>query len=142
MKMIRRENPWSPGPFLGDMWMERALRDFAPFTRWFGSMDPFANNAYRSVAGDLYEDDHHYHVRVEIPGARPEEVEVKMEKEMLHISFQRNEENGGGAVSLARSFALPGPVDVDSIKAKLLDGILTVSLPRSPESKPHVIPVE
>jgi len=142
MKLIRTPNPWSLAatPF-SDAWVDRAFRDLGPLARWFSS-NMNEGETVGDVAADLFEDDHNYHLRVELPGARKEEVVVRFENGMLHVAFTRGGEDGGDQFALSRAFRLPGPVDQEGIKAKLEDGILTVTVPRAEEAKPRLISIE
>lgn len=140
MKIIRNY-PLSYSPLSLDQWFNRAFAGLDPVARLFPSPPPTEWLGRAQLPADLFEDDHHYHVRVEIPGARKEDIGVRIEDGSLHVSYQRaNGENRPG-LSLTRSFRLPGPVAVDGISARLEDGILVVTLPRHEEAKPRVIPV-
>ena len=44
--------------------------------------------------------------------------------------------------TFARSFALPKLVDAENVKAKYVDGVLTLTLPKKPEAKPKAIQVQ
>lgn len=142
MKLIRTPNPWSfaATPF-ADAWVDRAFRDLSPLARWFSAATR-EGETYGEVAADLFEDDHDYHVRVELPGARKEEVAVRFENGMLHVAFTRGSAEDGDQFALSRAFRLPGPVNPEGIKARLEDGILTVSVPRAEEAKPRLITIE
>lgn len=138
MKLIRT-NPLAFSAFTPDEWLNRAIAGFDAFSRFLPSPDEWLGRAH--LPADLYEDDHHYHVRIEIPGAKKEEIGLRVEDGALHISYQRAGEEDRAGISLTRSFRLPGPVSVDAISAKLENGILQVTLPRHEEAKPRVIPV-
>lgn len=49
-------------------------------------------------------------------------------------------ERGLGAFE--RRLALPVAIDASRVEAKLVDGVLTVTCPKAPESRPHKIPVQ
>lgn len=77
-------------------------------------------------------------VRAEIPGVKPEEVDVTVHDRVLTISGERKieqeEERGGYLVrerrygSFRRSMQLPEGVDETSIKARFENGVLEVIL--------------
>ena len=81
-----------------------------------------------------------YHIEVELPGIKKEEVEVKVEENVLSISGERNlrdevkEEDYHKVESyygkFSRSFTLPERVDVENIHAESTDGLLEVVLPK------------
>jgi HSP20 family protein len=78
-------------------------------------------------------------VRAELPGARPEDVEITVHQGVLTTSGkreeQREEERGGGYLfrerrsgSFRRSIQLPEGIDEDRIRARFEDGVLQVSI--------------
>jgi HSP20 family protein len=140
MKLIRT-NPLAYGSLTPDEWFNRALAEFDAFARIFPAPASTESLGRAHLPADLFEDDHNYHVRIEIPGARKEEVGVRVEDGELHVSYQRAAEENRTGISLTRSFQLPGPVSVEGICARLENGILHVTLPRHEEAKPRVIPV-
>lgn len=81
-----------------------------------------------------------YHIEVELPGIKKEEVDVKVEENVLTISGERNlrdevqEENYHKVESyygkFSRSFTLPERVDVENIHAESADGLLEVIIPK------------
>ncbi len=66
------------------------------------------------------------------------EGERKFEKESEKKAYHRVERAYGRFV---RAFSLPVNVDADKINATLVDGILTVELPKREEAKPKSIPI-
>ena len=104
-----------------------------------------------SPALDVYEDKDTYTVKAELPGMKKEEINVSLQEGTLSIFGERKAENKyeGAEVYRAeryvgrfqRSVLLPGSVAVDKISAKYKDGVLTVTLPKTEESKPKQIDV-
>lgn len=54
------------------------------------------------------------------------------------ITWLRRERGTG---SFERRLALPVAIDPARVEARLVDGVLTVTCPKAPESQPHKIPV-
>jgi HSP20 family protein len=87
---------------------------------------------------DVVQKDDDLVVRAELPGARPEDVEITVHQGVLTISGKREEqseeERGGYLVrerrsgSFRRSLQLPERVDEDSIRARFENGVLEVSI--------------
>lgn len=142
MKLIRTNTPWAVGPVRFDDWFARAFGDLGGFSRLLDLPEGGDVFARSHLSADLFEDDHNYHVRVEIPGAKKEEVSAKLEDGVLHVAYQRPGGENTASISLTRAFRLPGPVAADQVTAKLEDGILTVTLPRHAEAKPRTITIE
>jgi len=90
-------------------------------------------------------------IRVEIPGVKPEDVDITMEDRTLTISgkreFDETVEQAGYhpreifAGEFKRTLVLPEGLNPEEITAKAEDGILTVTLPRRPEVLPRKVKV-
>ncbi len=103
-------------------------------------------------AVDIYETKDAINIEVEAPGMKQEDIKINLENNTLTIygerKFEKKEEGKNyyrmerAYGSFSRSFLLPDNVDVEGIKAKYKDGVLTISLPKRPESKPKEIPIE
>jgi len=103
-------------------------------------------------AVDLYEDKDNLVVKAELPGMKKEDIEISLHQGNLLISGERkvesNEENGESSRSerffgrFQRALELPKAVDPNGVSASYKDGILTVKLPKTEESKPKQITVQ
>lgn len=102
---------------------------------------------------DLKELDGTYEVTAELPGIKPEQVEVTVENNMLTIRGEKKEEEtkeeeGKWHVfercygSFERSFTLPRGVDESKVQARFDNGILKVTLPKTVVSKGKKIKIE
>lgn len=101
---------------------------------------------------DIREKDGTYVLEAELPGLSEKDVEVKVDDNLLTISSknetEKSEENNGYILkerrrsSFARSFVLPKDVDRDSIEAHFADGLLSLTLNKTPEAKPKMIEVK
>ena len=93
---------------------------------------------------DLYEDEHSYHATLELPGVNKGDANVEFADSELDVSAKVSKETltGRKNFDLKRSITLPDLVGDGDIVAKLVDGILTVSLPKAEAAKPRSITVE
>jgi len=90
-------------------------------------------------------------IRVEVPGVKPEDVDITVEDRTLAISGKRefadSTEQGGYhrreifTGEFKRTLVLPEGLNAEEITAKAEDGILTVTLPRRPEVLPRKVKV-
>jgi len=81
-----------------------------------------------------------YHIEVDLPGIKKEDVEVKVEDNILTISGKRELKDEvkeksyykieSAYGSFSRSFTLPEKVDIENIKASSEDGVLEVIIPK------------
>jgi HSP20 family protein len=101
---------------------------------------------------DISEADDGYHIEAELPGVKKEEISLGIEDENLLISVNRAEEtNDEGknfihrerrTSSMSRRIRLAG-ADPDSITAKLEDGVLNITIPKSePVNTTRTIEIE
>jgi HSP20 family protein len=100
---------------------------------------------------DLYEDKDSLFVKIELPGMKKEEIEVSLHEGSLSISGERKSEQKHQDADMyraerffgrfQRTVVLPNPVAADKVKAQYKDGILSITLPKTEESKPKHIDV-
>ncbi len=98
----------------------------------------------------VWEEDAAYHVELDVPGVAREDVELTFDKGKLTISVERkapeekaehwHEERGYGKA--IREVALSKLVDPKTISAKLTNGVLHVTVGKSPEAQPKRIEVK
>jgi len=107
------------------------------------------NSSIPSV--DVYEDEKAYYLEAELPGYTEDEVNVHVEKHVLHISSEKvNEKKENkkflvrerGYVKFDRSFTLPEGINESGIEAEFSNGILKVTLPKTPVEQPKKIEVK
>lgn len=106
-------------------------------------------------AVDFEDRGEHYLVVADLPGIKPEDVEISLDGDALHIKGERlaetdtGEENGKrfrrtervyGA--FRRSFQLPADVDPDAIEAHGKDGVLHVRIGKQAVTQPRRIAVQ
>ena len=89
---------------------------------------------------DLYETADGFVLTAELPGLAREQIEVQVTHDRIMIRGERSSRHGHGEHyhrvergygRFSRAFALPEPVDVESVTADLRDGILTVTIPKA-----------
>ena len=89
-------------------------------------------------------------IEAEVPGLTDKDVAVSLHQGVVTLSGERKTQAPEGytahrqerpSLKFSRSFNLPAKVDAEAAKASVKDGILTVVLPKTPESKPRQIAV-
>lgn len=105
-------------------------------------------------AVDVAEKNKHYEITAELPGISPADVEVKLSNGILTIKGEKKEEKQESESdyvlserhygSFVRSFRLPDDVAADKIEAQFTNGVLSVRMPRSVETRQNekTIPVK
>src|SRR5258708_7320956 len=100
---------------------------------------------------DISEDEHNIVLHAEIPGVKPEDLNVTLENNVLTLTgnrkfedekkkenFHRIERRFG---RFTRSFTLPVTLDAENVNAVFESGILSITLPKKAEFKPKQITI-
>ncbi len=90
-----------------------------------------------------------YVIEAEMPGVNKDGLEITLEGAQLTLVGRRTAQETSATplfretsrADFLRVFELDPAIDTDKITAKLEQGILTLSLPKSERVKPRVIPV-
>jgi HSP20 family protein len=100
---------------------------------------------------DIYETEDSIVLNAEVPGIDEKDIEIKIEDNTLTLKGERNfeketkEENyhriERSYGSFFRSFSLPRNVDQDKINAEHDNGVIRITMPKKPESKPKTVKV-
>ena len=101
---------------------------------------------------DVYEDAHQVVLKLEVPGIKQEDLDVRLENQTLTVkgerkfekdekeeNFHRIERRYG---TFTRTFTLPQTVDTTAPKAGYEHGVLTIALPKKEAAKPRQVKVE
>jgi HSP20 family protein len=107
-----------------------------------------------SIKLDLSERDASYTVKAEIPGVKKDDIDVRIDGNMVTISAEvksEKETKGDGGRVLrqerregyaSRSFALASPIDESLVQASYKDGILSLTLPKKAATSSKRIAVQ
>ena len=135
--------------------MDRLLDEFyhdgfelSPFFKGLEDLGDFAPKM------DINETKKEITVSAELPGLKPEDVEISLHDNVLTIQGEKQAEKEEEDVhsyyversygSFARSVRLPSQVDAEKIEASLKDGLLKITLPKSQgaQEKTKKIPIK
>jgi HSP20 family protein len=145
MKLTRHNAPQSGLARVADFdeWFRNPFVGLPAFSRLFDWESAFGSEALGRLATDIHEDKDNYYATFEVPGVKKEDVKLELNDRLLTVTVARKEKSGDSESSFtsARSISVPDSVKSDAIVAKLEDGILTVTLPKSEERKPRNIDV-
>lgn len=103
-------------------------------------------------AVDVHEESSRYVIRADVPGVRPDAIEVSLENGVLTLRGERHEERregeGGEARrverihgSFFRRFTLPDTADAERVEARTEHGVLEISIPKKEQPLPKRIKV-
>lgn len=158
---VRKENasvPSAPAPtrrpsaldYRDPFRMMRELMGWEPFEM----ASTFGNAPLASFAPsfEVTETKDGYLFKADVPGVKENDLEVSLTGNRLTISGKREAEKREQVEtyytyersygSFTRSFTLPDGVDTTAISADLKDGVLTLSVKKSPEAQPKRIAVQ
>lgn len=108
----------------------------------------------RAPHADVMETKDDIRVTLELPGLRPEDLDVNLEDNVLTISGEKKEERDEEGQEnrwhlserrygrFSRSFVLPKEVEQDRIQASFENGVLHVTIPKSERVKPRRIQIQ
>lgn len=145
MSVVRYE-PWAL--------VNRLSRDF---DRLFSVQLDHGDESRSSIvdwvpAVDIKEEDKQFVLHADLPGVDAKDIEITMEKGLLTIrgrrqSESRQEKDGYRRVERAtgefyRRFTLPDTADSQAIKARSVNGVLEVTIPKQAAVLPRRIDVE
>jgi HSP20 family protein len=118
------------------------------FENFFGTPSSGALSVDSMPSIDVSETAEAIEVKTDLPGIKPENIDIEIKDDYLTISGQTSEEKeseeGDGRKyhrierrtgSFSRSVRLPCGVLQDKVDAELKDGVLTVTLPKAEEAK-------
>lgn len=118
---------------------------------WGGQSGDWTSGALMPSV-DLAESDKALEVRMDLPGMKPEEIDIQLNENILTVSGERKEERETREKSyhrverhvgkFSRSFTLPRPVNSDEVAAEYKDGVLTITLPKTEEARARRINVK
>jgi HSP20 family protein len=116
-----------------------------------GADEGFARGAW-SPSVDIFENKDQIVLEAELPGLKPEEVDISIENNVLTIhgerkfekkdetdNFHRVERSYG---SFTRSFTLPPTVSSENADAQFENGVLRLTLAKREEAKPRRIEIK
>jgi len=111
---------------------------------------PTKPQEYVAPEVNIFENKDGYILEAEMPGVNKEGLQLMLENDELTIIGRRNNERLAGDVLFCecpkadyrRVFTLDPAIDTGRIMAKMDQGILTVTLPKSEKVKPRKIAVD
>jgi HSP20 family protein len=102
-------------------------------------------------AVDIFETQQELVVKADLPDIKPEELDIRVENNILTIRGERKFEKKvtedkylrveRSYGSFSRSFSLANTVNAEAIKAEYKNGVLTLTVPKREEAKPKQIKV-
>ncbi len=121
---------------------DNLFRDLSSRGQWISFTPP----------ADIVETENAIEVKVDLPGHSAKDIQVKLEGDTLTIQSERKAEKEVKGENylrsersygiFSRSFVLPSAVDGSKPEARYVNGVLTVTLPKTEAARPRVIEVK
>lgn len=98
---------------------------------------------------DFEEKEGEINVKYLVPGAKIEDIDIQLENSILKVSYERKQDDSERRYirkertsnRFSRAIKLPYKVDGDNAQASLKDGVLKVTLKKSPDALPKKIEI-
>jgi HSP20 family protein len=102
-----------------------------------------------SPVADAFEDEDTFEIHLELPGVRPDDIDIEFAEGGLNITAERRREGDApddkkhhvrerSFGTFKRRFPIPFQANPDIIQAAFEDGVVLVTVPRPPETKPRI----
>jgi len=118
----------------------------------FGAGGVHGGTSAWAPAVDVREDDKSLTFEFELPGLRPEQVEITADNGVLTVRGEKQSQRSGNEGrhhivertygSFSRSFQLPQGMDDEKIEAQFENGVLTVTVPKTALPQPRKIAIK
>jgi len=124
--------------------------------RLFDSMLPAVARTFNMISAhdgpamNMLEDDSNIYIETELPGVTLEDIELTITNDVLTMTGTRDVEvpadtsvirQERAEFSFERTIGLPSMIEIDSVEATMCNGVLTVTLPKSEESRTRHVSV-
>ena len=136
MTVVRYKNRTNGEPAFNNL-----LSDF------FQPFPSLYKDEFRQAAPvNIKETEKEYVLELVAPGLNKEDFAIKLEKDILSVSYEKKDETVNEnekfvrreykQSSFKRSFTVDEKIDADNISAQYVNGVLTLNLPKKAEVKP------
>jgi len=101
---------------------------------------------------DLAEEGNKLIIKADLPGVKPDDVELSVQDNVLTLAGEKKEEAEEKKENFyhcerrygafRRTIQLPSSVNADKVEAQYHDGVLTITLPKDEKAMPKKIPLK
>jgi HSP20 family protein len=126
-----------------------SLGRWDPFREFEGFYTQLNRNTVWAPLADVSETDSEYVLELDVPGVQREDVTVDLSGTNLVVTGELKATEREGRLhrgtrrsgKFAYRLTLPRNLDAEKVEAKLVDGVLTVRVPKSETAKPRRIEI-
>lgn len=135
---------WNPFRELDDV--------FNPYQTGFLTKSIDSSSTEWSPLADITETEEAFHVKAELPGVKKDDVDVSLSNGVLTLKGERKTEEETKDEkqhrierfhgTFVRRFDLPDNIDQDGITADYVDGILSLTIPKTTKTTPETMKID
>ncbi|MCG8572048.1 MAG: Hsp20/alpha crystallin family protein [Spirochaetes bacterium] len=104
---------------------------------------------YKVLKSNIVDNEDHYSILLEVPGFLQDEVNIEVKDRVLNVKAEKEKKQDEVKYLVKEidyskagaSFSLTKDVDVDTVKAKMENGLLEISIGKKEEEKPKMIKI-
>jgi len=143
---MRTLMPWTGMPSFRQE-MERFFERFSDM-----KLDELATTGEWAPSMDVSETKEAFVVKAEVPGMDPKDIQISLQEQLVTMKGEKHQEKEEKEEryyrmersygSFTRTIRLPVAVDGTKVTAAFKNGLLTVTLPKTPAAKGTTIPIK
>ena len=104
-------------------------------------------NRDQTLGINIHEEDEAYILSAVVPGIKSEELNIRVLDDVVRIEGEYKVDENNYLVrelpngSFTRTLRLPAAIDAEHVEAKIIDGVLTLRLPKAESARPKQIKI-
>ena len=108
----------------------------------------WVENRDRTLGINVREEDESYVLSALVPGIKSDELNIQVLEDVLRIEGEYKADDNQYLVrelpngSFTRTLRLPAPIDAENVEAEVIDGVLTLKLPKAESARPKQIKIK
>ena len=108
----------------------------------------WAENREQTLGINVREADDAYVLSALVPGLKSDELNIQVLEDVVRIQGEYKLDESNYLVrelpngSFTRTLRLPAPIDAENVEADVIDGVLTLKLPKAESARPKQIKIK
>ena len=107
----------------------------------------WVNNNQHTLGVNIREEDEAYILSALVPGLKAEDLNIQVLDDVVRIEGEYRQDENQYLMqelphgSFTRTLRMPAAIQADHVEAKIVDGVLTLTLPKAESAKPKKIKI-
>jgi len=108
----------------------------------------WVNDSQQSLGVNIREEDEAYVLSALVPGLNADDLNIQILDDVVRIEGEYGQDENQYLMqelphgSFSRTLRLPATIDANHVEAKITDGVLTLTLPKTESAKPKKIQIK